>query len=357
VFSQPIGNDTIYSFDTAADQIDLIGYAGFASFGDVQAHLTQDASGNTVLALGDGQSITLQGISGDALSASDFVFDQTPVTDVAGTMTVGDGAMLPLGGDINNTGVIELGSTGDGSLLQLIQYGVTLHGNGQVVLSDDDGNVISGTIQSVTLDNVDNTISGAGQIGAGQLDLINGGNIVATGTHELVIDTGANVIENTGTLEATGSGGLVVDSSVHNDGLIWANGGNVTLNAAVSGSGSVQIDGTATVTFGAAVAVNTTLAASAAATIVMHDSLDFSGVINGLDANDHIDMTDITFANGVSLSYTANQAGTGGVLQVSDGAHSANITLLGQYDAAGFISTADGGSGTSIAYDPTHHAA
>ena len=29
VIAQPIGYDTIYGFDAASDQIDLIGYAGF----------------------------------------------------------------------------------------------------------------------------------------------------------------------------------------------------------------------------------------------------------------------------------------------------------------------------------------
>ena len=38
VFSQPIGHDAVYNFDAAADQIDLIGYADFTGFGDIQAH-------------------------------------------------------------------------------------------------------------------------------------------------------------------------------------------------------------------------------------------------------------------------------------------------------------------------------
>ena len=63
VFSQPIGNDAIYSFNASDDQIDLIGYAGFASFDDVKSHLTTDANGNAVITLADGQSITLYGVS------------------------------------------------------------------------------------------------------------------------------------------------------------------------------------------------------------------------------------------------------------------------------------------------------
>jgi hypothetical protein len=60
VFAQPIGHDTIYNFDTAHDQIDLIGYAGYMTFVDVQAHTINADLGNAVITLGDGQTITLQ---------------------------------------------------------------------------------------------------------------------------------------------------------------------------------------------------------------------------------------------------------------------------------------------------------
>src|SRR5262249_558225 len=98
VFAQPIGHDTVYSFDPSEDQIDLIGYAGFTNFNDVQRHLAEDNAGNAVIALGAGQSIALLGVAASSLTASNFVFDQTPVLNNAGTMTIGDRALLPLGG-------------------------------------------------------------------------------------------------------------------------------------------------------------------------------------------------------------------------------------------------------------------
>ena len=97
----------------------------------------------------------------------------------AGTMTIGDGAMLPLSGIINNTGTIALDSAGNTTALELIQSGITLQGGGQVILSDNDQNFISGAFPGVTLTNVDNTISGAGQLGDWQTMLINQGTIVA----------------------------------------------------------------------------------------------------------------------------------------------------------------------------------
>ena len=105
VFSQPIGHDMIYNFDAASDQIDLIGYADFTGFGDIQAHTANDAAGNAVITLADGQSITLNGVDAASLTASDFVFDQTPVTENAGSMVISDGAILPLSGMIDNTGI------------------------------------------------------------------------------------------------------------------------------------------------------------------------------------------------------------------------------------------------------------
>lgn len=50
-----------------------------------------------------------------------------------------------------------------GSASKLIQHGITLEGGGQVTLSDNRANVIAGTPPDVSFDNVDNTISRAGQ--------------------------------------------------------------------------------------------------------------------------------------------------------------------------------------------------
>src|SRR5207237_846064 len=78
VFSQPIGSDLVNSFDVAHDKVDLIGYQGFTSFADVQAHLVNDSTGNAALTLADGQSITFAGVDASALTAGNFEFDVTP---------------------------------------------------------------------------------------------------------------------------------------------------------------------------------------------------------------------------------------------------------------------------------------
>jgi len=265
-------------------------------------------------------------------------------------MVISDGAILPLSGIIDNTGTIELNSTGDETDLQLIEHGITLQGGGHVDLSDSSENVITGTVSDVTLTNVDNTISGAGHLGEGVMVLVNEGTIIATGTNALDIDTGANAVTNSGTIEATGTGGLEVHSDLINTGVLWANGGNVTIDGNVSGNGTAQISGSAALEFGAASSANVTLDAQATGTIVLHDSFDFSGVVSGFNGDDHLDLLDVAFGAGTTASYVANQAGTGGTLSVTDGVHTANVTLLGQYDPAGFQTEADKNTGTLISY-------
>jgi hypothetical protein len=356
VFAQPIGHDTIYNFNPGEDQIDLIGYAGFSNFDDVKSHLTADANGNAAVTLANGQTITLNGVAAASLAASNFVFDQMPITNNAGTMTISDGAVLPLSGIINNAGIIALDSIGNDTHLELIQYGITLQGGGQLILSDSGENFISGTIPSVTLTNVDNTISGAGQLGAGQMTLVNDGTIVATGSHALVIDTGANVVTNIGTLEATASGGLLVNSDVANSGLIWAYGGNITINGAVTGSGSAMINGIATLEFGAASSSDVTFAADAAGTLILDHSLTqpFSAVISGLGADDIIDLKDLAFTSG-DMTATTSFANGDTTLVVSNAStnQSVTFTLAGDYTHSTWSFAQDSfGTGTIVSDPP-----
>ncbi|MBZ9892199.1 VCBS domain-containing protein, partial [Mesorhizobium sp. BR1-1-3] len=352
VFSQPIGADTVHNFDAAADQIDLIGYNGLADFADLQTHIADDAHGNAVITLGDGQSITLDGVHSGALTAGNFVFDQTPVVNNAGTMTVGDGALLPLSGMINNSGLISLDSTGGETLLQIIQHGVTLQGGGQILLSDSAANVISGTGPDVTLVNVDNTISGAGQLGGGMLSLDNQGTIIASGANALVIDTGGSVVTNSGTLEATGSGGLTITGGLANSGMLLANGGDIVIHGQVTGDGDATIGNLSKLEFGSASSTDVTFAHDAAGTLQLDDSFDFSGRIGGITNDDRLELEDILFGAGTTAVYQANQDGSGGTLTVSDGTHGTALHLVGSYDANGFKLADDGQGHTAVSYNP-----
>jgi Nidogen-like len=350
VFAQPIGNDIIYNFNVTSDKIDLVGFDNITSFADIQNNIEDDGNGNAVIKIGASETITVEGVHAASITASDFAFNQEPTTVNPGTMQIGDGSHLPLSGTINNTGTIELSSTGDETNLQIIDHGITLEGAGQVVLSDSAGNTIVGTSPYVTLTNVDNTISGAGQIGAGTLTLVNEGTIDASGTNSLTIDTGANAVTNSGTLEASGAGGLIVQSNIVNDGFVWANGGSVTVEGNVTGSGTALISGSGSLEFAAASSANTAFAAGSTGTLVLDHSFDFSGVVSGMTASTHLDLLDFSFTKGTTINYIASANGSGGTLSVADGTHSANIALEGNFNPAGFQAGADHGTGTQISY-------
>ncbi|MFV0934785.1 VCBS domain-containing protein, partial [Pseudomonas jessenii] len=348
VFARPIGNNVIYSFDAATDKIDLIGFTGVNDFADVS--IVNDANGNAVLSISADQTITVNGVDAAALSGANLLFDVDPVTTNTGTITIADGAIMPFGGSIHNSGTIELGSTGNETSLEILFRGATLTGGGQVLLSDNAQNVIFGGSADTVLTNADNTISGAGQLGAGQMMLVNSGLIHASGVNALVIDTGNSAVTNTGVLQASGSGGLVIESALVNSGSLWANDGNITIHGDAQGGGRATISGSAMLEFGAASDQHVTFDSGAAGTLKLDVSTAFSGSVSGFAEGDSLDFGDVAFGANTQITYAANDTGTGGLLIVNDGAHAAQVALNGQYAAAGLQANAEG-SGSELAYD------
>jgi hypothetical protein len=342
VFAQPIGNDTIYNFNVATDKIDLVGFANVASFTDIQADLTPDTHGNAVITIGAGETITLNGVNAASLTAADFVFNQTPVVDNAGNMVVSDGAVLPLGGTINNTGTIALNSTGDHNELQIIGNGLTLEGGGQLTLSDSSANAIVGTGSNDTLTNVDNTISGAGQIGSGDgtLTLVNEahGTIdanVAGGT--LTLETGTTITNN-GILEATNGGTLQIDDPVIGNGSAIIAGGALVFDAQSNVSVTFN-NGPNGTTYGE---------------LVLGDASGFSGQISGFTGTApgvaHSDAIDLVGINYDSSAFSETYNASTGLLTVTDGSHTVSMTF-DNFDGT-FSFASDGKLGTLITDPP-----
>jgi hypothetical protein len=175
------------------------------------------------------------------------------------------------------------------------------------------------------------------------MTLVNEGHIIADGSHALLIDTGDNAVINTGLMEAVGSGGLVVHGNLSNDGMLWANGGNITVDGDVSGGGSARISGTGSLDIGGAFDERIVFDAGATGTLKLDHAADFGGILSGFDHDDVLDLAGILGAS-ATLSYAENAQGTGGVLSVTDGSHTANIAFSGQYAASDFHVAADSGN-------------
>lgn len=159
----------------------------------------------------------------------------------AGTISVADAAALEFGGAFQNTGNIDLDSTGDATEL-LIASNADLTGNGVVQLSDNAHNVIEGVLPrfpfpfslfeflfAPTLTNAGDTIEGSGTIGT-DLALDNEARIVGDGVLAgLVLDTGFRTITNSGVIEGTTPQGVTIVSNVTNSGELEATGTDASL--------------------------------------------------------------------------------------------------------------------------------
>jgi prophage maintenance system killer protein len=81
-------------------------------------------------------------------------------------------------------------------------------------------------------------------------------------------------------------------------------------------------------------------------TLKLDDSTGFTGAVAGMAGSDTIDFSDIDFAAAQPPAFAGTSEG--GVLTVTDGIHTANIALLGNYLASSFAARNDGHGGTSV---------
>jgi hypothetical protein len=132
-----------------------------------------------------------------------------------------------------------------------------------------------------------------------------------------------------------------------------ANGGFELVESGSIDSGVTISGGTFDVASGGSTGSGpVTFASSGGGTLQLDASVSFGGLVAGFGAPDHLDLRDIAFGSSTSVSFVEAAGGTSGTLTVTDGAHTANITLLGQYMASQFTSASDGHGGTLIG-DPS----
>jgi hypothetical protein len=85
-------------------------------------------------------------------------------------------------------------------------------------------------------------------------------------------------------------------------------------------------------------------------TLQLDHAASFAGTVAGMTDHDAIDFTDIDPSKVQQPSYSGGTSG--GTLTVTDGAHTANIALLGNYLASTFVASSDGHGGTSVVDPP-----
>ncbi|HEV2363292.1 MAG TPA: hypothetical protein VGS12_03745 [Caulobacteraceae bacterium] len=317
----------------------------------------------------DGSSISLQSatIDGGTLAgpgsgffqtvdAGSLLDGQTSAILNQAVVNINNNTTLTIQGTITNesNGIISMLSGGNATDLVIDTTNATLNGGGALQMSNNGQNRIYGATASSVFDNVNNTITGSGQIGAGQLTLDNGGIIDGTNATALTLDTGANTITNTGTIQADLGGTTVINSAVNNTGLVEANGGTMQINGAISGSGAYKITGGLMQFTGANVTATITFT-TASGQLLMNNSQSSHLTVKGFTTTTgtSFDFRDIPFTGSTNAVYNSGA----GTLTVSDHAgHTVVVTLVGSYSGSTFT-TANDGSGGTFVQDPPATAA
>ncbi len=167
----------------------------------------------------------------------------TPTLINAGTLLINDDSSLILASPyaIDNSGTIQLSSTGGATDLDFGQADAGINGGGHIILSASTANIIAVTQSGDQLTNFDNTISGAGAIGAGGMILVNGG-IINADQQSAALTLDPAFLENIGTVEATTDGTLVLsNTTVSNSSATAEAGGSYSFNNAIEDPAAVSI--------------------------------------------------------------------------------------------------------------------
>ncbi len=223
----------------------------------------------------------------------------TSAVNNIGVLSILNGTSLGLLGTINNTGTIALNANSNNNFTDLIIGTggiVTLTGSGGVTLTGESNNRIYSNTANSVLDNVNNAISGAGQIlSNGDLSVTNefGATINANQVAGLAIEnfTGSSRFVNKGLLEATASGGLQLINSV----IDGTSGGTIE---ALNSTAHVDLNG--------ATIVGGTLTTANSGTI---QTIGNGGAIDGTASAVNNTGT-VTISNGTSLSLVAGPGQT-----------------------------------------------
>ena len=156
----------------------------------------------------------------------------------------------------------------------------------------------------------------------------------------------SGTITNAGVVETGGAGVCRIDAVLVNSGTLSVGGGVMTVTGAASGAGATQIMG-GTLDLASSASLNVTFNGPGGS-LALGASRTYAGTITGLSqtGSDTLDLGDIAFVGAGEATFSGTASA--GVLTVSDGAHTARITLAGDYLDATFVASDDGAGGVDV---------
>jgi hypothetical protein len=169
--------------------------------------------------------------------------------------------------------------------------------------------IISGGT-TITLSSLNSTGTGHVIVGGGPLGGTGTGTLTAGSISVSSVDTGGGLVGQQGGTITTpsltvgtgviiGGGGTFNVTALANSGIIQADGGNFNLGAltvtggTITGTGSIEVDGTSTFELGSATAevIDVVVAPTETGTVIFDNSASFTGSLNLFNAGTHLDLT------------------------------------------------------------------
>ena len=109
----------------------------------------------------------------------------------------------------------------------------------------------------------------------------------------------------------------------------------------VSDGATVEIDGAST---------QSVAFLGTSGTLLLQDASGFTGQVSGLAEADALDLADVHYGANTTAAFSGNA--NGGTLTITDGSHTAQIAMLGDYLGSGWTLSSDGNGGT-VVVDPS----
>ena len=162
-----------------------------------------------------------------------------------------------------------------------------------------------------------------------------------------IVESGGTAIGTTisGGTEYVSSGGTAISTRINSGGLEVVSAGGIASGTTING-GMLEVasggsTGSGPITF-----------ANAGGILRLDDSQHFHGLIAGFASpsgvTEEIDLGDIVFSKRTHATFKEDKNHLSGTLTVTDGTHTANLTLLGQYSTGNFSLASDGHGGTVV---------
>jgi autotransporter passenger strand-loop-strand repeat protein len=256
----------------------------------------------------------------------------------AGTILVQAGATLVLDGVVSNTGAINV--FGGVEYLYGTCSGTTLSSGGvQYDYGTATGTIVgSGSFQDIE---IGGTATGTTLSGGIQYDYGTASNTTVNSNSTQAVEAGATA---TGT---TLSGGSQYDYGTAS-GTIVDSGSQQVIQSGGTASNTTLSGGSEIVVSGATATGAITFMGSGLLTIDHSTGVNSFQLVGFNAPSDKLDLADISYGAQTTIAFSEAADGQSGTLTVSDGTHTAHVTLDGQYVTKDFTLASDGAGGTII---------